>query len=74
MNKDIESAERVLRGMLKEEFSPHTMLAALYNVLACGKGHKHAGVVINKSDDNDFEVMMNTLEIARTHAGNIEGK
>ena len=74
MSEDIKTAERVMRGMLKEEFTPATLVAALFNVLGCGKGHEHAGVTITRSDDDDFEVMMDSLQKARTHARKIEGE
>lgn len=72
-NKDINAAERVLRGMLKEEFTPSVLICALYNVLACGKGHKNCGVHMNRADDETFTDLMESLEEAREFAKRIEG-
>ena len=43
---DIQTVERIFNGMLSEDFAPSDLVRGLYNVLACGEGHKKAGLTV----------------------------
>lgn len=72
MNEDIKTAERILNGLLSEEFTPAVLVTALHNVLACGKGHKKAEFDLLRADDEPFESMMDGLGKASKSARKIE--
>jgi hypothetical protein len=69
---NIEFCEKVIKGLLSQGVTPLELILALYNSLACGKGHELAGITINKMDDWKFTQLMQALDSAQYSAKGLE--